>query len=89
MCGCKDKKKRATRKPKKKCKCKLRKSPSGHMAVVCTTPKCFNLFKGKRKTLWPRKRRRKMAGLSGVNLKSKKTKVQAKEKNTAIFDFLK
>jgi len=30
-----------------------------------------------------------MAGLSGLQVKSQKGKVQAKQKNTAIFDFLK
>ena len=89
MCGCKHKKKKQSRKPKKKCKYKVRKTPNGHMAVVCTTPKCFNLFRAKKKTLWPRKRRRKLAGLSEVNIKSKKGKVQAREKNAALFDFLK
>ena len=87
MCGCK--KKRAARKPKKKCRCKLRHTPSGHMGVICSTPKCFNLFRGKKKTIWPRKRRRKLAGLSALQIKSKKGKVQAKEKNSAMYDFLK
>jgi hypothetical protein len=30
-----------------------------------------------------------MAGLAGVQLKSKKSKIHAKEKNPAIFNFLK
>ena len=74
MCGC-NKKKR-----KQKCKCQKQSHP------ICTTPKCFNLFKNKKKTIWPKKRRRKMAGLK---LKSKNGKVHAKEKNSTVFDFLK